>query len=57
MGPKQVKKPLGRPAQADWPGPILWQFEPPFGLGLLLRVLLVSLQKFGGIRPQELDET
>jgi hypothetical protein len=35
MGLKRAKKPLGWPAQADRPGPFLWQFEPPFGLGFL----------------------
>jgi hypothetical protein len=35
MGPKWAKRPLGRTAQADWPDPFLWRFEPPFGLGLL----------------------
>jgi hypothetical protein len=56
MGPKQAKKPLGRLAHADRPSPFSWWFEPPFGLGLLW-VLLVFLQKFGGIHPEELGET
>jgi hypothetical protein len=35
MGPKQAKKTLGRPAQADRPGPFLWRFGLHFGLGFL----------------------
>jgi hypothetical protein len=56
MDPKLAKKPLGRLNQADRPGPFLWWFEPPLDEGCF-GVLIVSLQKFGGIHPQELDET
>jgi hypothetical protein len=42
---------LGGPAR-----PIFVAVRAPFGLGCF-GILIVSLQKFGGIHPQELGET